>query len=352
MLSPEFVTLCQTAIDNVQKAHKLLSSKGSDAFLERTVFPETNKILSQIDKDNVVIIERQTCMTAHFGGDNNVSLAGYRMRGSVETALEICHCEFLNILSTLEESLRVRFNPIIENPVFKSAASFLDTKSYSSIDIKELSKAASVLVEALESLLEANGFNPDALQTEINLLYTHVVQFLSNCSPDKCWQRLFKIKETLGIKNVLHLAEISLVIPLSNAEAERVYSFLWRVYTKERTRLNNSTLEDILRVRGDRDYSDEKYEKAIELFMTNNPDGTERKRTRRPAGHNYPSNRKTTKKSVREESQVAALSELVRSSDEEEVTDYVNVEDIPLSDISLSDSSDGDDSDPDCVSLF
>ena len=117
--------------------------------------------------------------------------------------------------------------------MIKSAATFLDTKSYRSMDIEELLKAASVLVESFKLLLEANGFNPDALSTEINLLHTHVEQFLSNCSPDKCWKRLFELKETLEIKNVLHLAVISLVIPLSNAKAECVYSFLWSVYTKE-----------------------------------------------------------------------------------------------------------------------
>ena len=30
--SPEFITLCQTVINNVQKAHKLLRLKGVDAF--------------------------------------------------------------------------------------------------------------------------------------------------------------------------------------------------------------------------------------------------------------------------------------------------------------------------------
>ena len=64
------------------------------------------------------------------------------------------------------------------------------------MDIEGLPKAGSVLVESFELLLEANGFNPDALSTEINLLHTHAVQFLSNCSPDKSWQRLFKLKET------------------------------------------------------------------------------------------------------------------------------------------------------------
>ena len=107
--------------------------------------------MSQIDKDNnVVIIKNQTCMTAHFGGDKNISLEGYRMRRSVEDALEIYHREFLEILSKLEKSFRVRFSSIIDNPVIKSAATFLDTRSYSSMDIQELLQAASVLAEAFK----------------------------------------------------------------------------------------------------------------------------------------------------------------------------------------------------------
>ena len=209
--------------------------------------------------------------------------------------MEICHHEFLKIQSKLEESFKVRFSSITENPVIKSATTFLNKRSYSSMDIQELVQTASVLVETFKSLLEANHFNPDTLATEIKLLHAHAVQFLSNCSPDKCWQRLFKMKETLGIKSVLHLAEVFIGIPLSNAEAERIYSFLWRVHTKERTQLNNSTMEDIIRVRGDCDFPDKKYEKAIELFMTKK-EGTEQKTPRRPAEHNYPSSRRTTKK--------------------------------------------------------
>ena len=58
LISPEFIMLCQTVINGVQKAHKLLSSKRVDAFLEKNVFPETNKLLSQINENNnIVIIE-------------------------------------------------------------------------------------------------------------------------------------------------------------------------------------------------------------------------------------------------------------------------------------------------------
>ena len=90
LISPEFITLCQTIINNVQKAHKLINSKGVDAFLEKNVFPETNKLLSQIKQDNTVVItECQTRMIAHFGRNKNVSLESYRVWGSLENALEM-----------------------------------------------------------------------------------------------------------------------------------------------------------------------------------------------------------------------------------------------------------------------
>ena len=87
--------------------------------------------------------------------------------------------------------------------------------------------------------------------------------------------------------------------------------------------------------------------------MTKKQDGTDRKGTRQPAGHRYPSNRKTTTKNVTETSQASALCELVESSDEE-ATNYVDVDDVPLSDISFSDYNKSDDyeSDLDNMSLL
>ena len=50
--------------------------------------------------------------------------------------------------------------------------------------------------------------------------------------------RQFFIKEMqLGVINLLHVIEISLVTPLTNAESERVFSFLWRNFSKERSSL-------------------------------------------------------------------------------------------------------------------
>ena len=62
--------------------------------------------------------------------------------------------------------------------------------------------------------------------------------------------------------------------------------------------------------------------------MTKKQDGTERKHTRWPAGHKYPSNRKTMKENVTETSQASALCELEESSDEE-ATNSVDVDNTP-----------------------
>ena len=76
------------------------------------------------------------------------------------------------------------------------------------------------------------------------------------------------MKNELGIVNILHIAELCIALPISNAESERVFSFLWRVFSKDRQSLSNSTLEDILRLRCDTDFSESRYKRAIEMYLT------------------------------------------------------------------------------------
>ena len=134
--------------------------------------------------------------------------------------------------------------------------------------------------------------------------------------------------------NILHIAELCIVIPLSNAECERIFSFLWRQLTKERRRLGNDTLELILQLRSDKDFSPERYDHAIELFLSQYPDGTVRKRKRHVDGHTYPSERKKVNQNElpsliefrnfldREESIKNIDLELISSSEEESSSDF------------------------------
>ena len=79
-------------------------------------------------------------------------------------------------------------------------------------------------------------------------MFTHVRKFLSGNSPLCCWPQLFQLKSSLGLKNILHIAEICIVVLLSNAESEQMFSYLWRQLSKERMSLNHETLERILQL--------------------------------------------------------------------------------------------------------
>ena len=75
-------------------------------------------------------------------------------------------------------------------------------------------------------------------------------------------------------------------------------SIFWFIFSLQ---LKNDTQEAILRVRGDRNFGNSCYERAIAMFMTQHPNGDLRKSQRRPAGC-APHKRPKRKKSVVPES--------------------------------------------------
>ena len=137
------------------------------------------------------------------------------------------------------------------------------------------------------------------------------------------------------MKNIFHIAKICVSIPLSNAEYERIFSFLWRQLTKDRLSMNNETLERALQFRfGTGDYSIEQYDHAIDLFLTEYPDETVRKKRRQPDGDNYPSKRK---KATNVQSKPSSLTEI-----NEALQQATTINKIDRADISSSDSEDND----------
>ena len=119
-------------------------------------------------------------------------------------------------------------------------------------------------------------------------MFTHVRKFLSGNSPLRCWPQLFQLKNSLRLKNILHIAETCIVVPLSNTESEQVFWYLWRQLSKEWISLNHQTLETILQLwSAGKDYHTETYDHAIDLFLTEFPNDTIRKRPCHTGGHNY-----------------------------------------------------------------
>ena len=153
-----------------------------------------------------------------------------------------------------------------------------------------------LLMLLFRPLFEANNCDIDRLKSEFRILINHIVHSHNKTSPPKVWPQIFRIKENLNVVNVLHIVELSIAVPLSNAECERFFSYLWRTLSKDRLSLSRETQENLLRVRGDTNFEAEKYNHAVDLFLTVYPDGTTRKRARHLDGHLYPKKRKSSGK--------------------------------------------------------
>ena len=151
---------------------------------------------------------------------------------------------------------------------------------------------------------------------------------------------LFSLKHELGIKNFLHVAEISIVLPICNAEPERVFSFLWHAFSKECQLLKNDTLEDILCLRFDMDYKPSKYDHAMELLLSKYPNNNVRKRGHHLDRHYYPKKQKSCGQKNKLSVNVDLLQETISSSSQEE--EERNIENININEISNEEWSDSD----------
>ena len=233
----------------------------------------------------------------------------------------------------LKGTLETCLNPLLENDAFKSISLILDSSSYQHTTIDSLIMDLGVVKLHFNDMLTATNCNTVNLNQEFEVLHDHVTRFLSRPSPEKCWPIVFKIGSDLGITNLLHLIEICLVMLLANAKAERLFSFLWQVFSKEHQSMKHDTLEMLLYLHGDADFQKEQYVDAVSKFMTEYPDGTIRKQKRRLASTNYPSSRKSAKKS-KLNSAAAALELLRLSADEGDDLKERNLQDTPLDEIS------------------
>ena len=52
-------------------------------------------------------------------------------------------------------------------------------------------------------------------------------------------------------------------MPLANAEAEHIFSFLWQIFSKEPQSMKQETLEMLLYLGSDADFQKERYADAV-----------------------------------------------------------------------------------------
>ena len=103
--------------------------------------------------------------------------------------------------------------------------------------------------------------------------------------------------------------------------------------------MNNETLGRILQFWfGTGDYSIEQYDHALDLFFTDYPDGTARKKQRQPDGHNIPSKRKKATNAQSKPSSLTEINEALQQATTIDKIDLVDSEDNDQENIDVSES--------------
>lgn len=105
------------------------------------------------------------------------------------------------------------------------------------------------LVNWYKDVLTKNGCDVAAMQTEWRMLKILVKGQFMDKSYTGLWEVMLTTKPFFSdFKNILHLVEIMLVLPISAAQCERGFSAQNRIKSKVRNCLSVSTLEDLVRI--------------------------------------------------------------------------------------------------------
>ena len=105
------------------------------------------------------------------------------------------------------------------------------------------------LVEWFGPILQRNGCEIESVAGEWRQLKLTIFNQFMNKSLSGLWSLLLtKEPYCTEFKNVLHLVEIMIALPISTAQCERGFSAQGRIKTAARTRLNPETVGDLIRI--------------------------------------------------------------------------------------------------------
>lgn len=117
LLTPELLTSIMSAKKALNKVQKLIRQCGSSTLTDfPQFFPAASGIITQLESDDIVINDRNRV----GGNDSNSSIQGFRLRGSLENALDRTKDRMLKILDVLVDVIKNRFAEIVENPIYNA----------------------------------------------------------------------------------------------------------------------------------------------------------------------------------------------------------------------------------------
>ncbi|KAK6168655.1 hypothetical protein SNE40_019847 [Patella caerulea] len=255
LLVPEAVTLMKALIQTLEKLKELVHEKGSDALYMEEYFPTLAKLCWPFLKEDIpdqLLTGRHATRGNHIfpaqsvGDSNKKSFHGYVMTTNLEEALLLDITNIEPILENLCVNIKQRFSNFTDNPIYSAVANLLDTKGYQFKDEADIKQSIPLLIEHFSTVLAANCCDTLKIQHEFDTVHLQVKTFLKNSSSHNVWPQLFQSRLDLAIDNILHLAEIAIVVPISSAEVERVFSKFVKILTKDRQSLKNQSVRGVL----------------------------------------------------------------------------------------------------------
>ena len=205
----------------------------------------------------------------------------HKYETTIVRAMDIYCSAITNIYSKVE----ARFSSLLDSVIFKNIPLLLDTSALPKDDSaifgdKEIN-------DHFNALLGKNGCDVQRINKEWIRLKLFILPILQNNQEEsylEIWRRSFANTELMSdCKNVMHLFEIVLVVPFTNAIVERVFSRMNRVKTDFRNRLSRSRLDTCLRGGEDRtSIEDFNPDRVIECWWN------EKRRRLQSRPHNYP----------------------------------------------------------------
>lgn len=154
-----------------------------------------------------------------------------------------------DILCSILECFTERFDK--SDSVFNALVKVLDTELYpqaeadNSYGLDELR----LLVKRFQEILTANGCDVMKIESEWDDVKELVATTgLKGAKYTDAWAKLFTSSKKDTLSNILHLVEILLVVPISNATLERMFSAMNRVHTDWRNCLGEKRVENLLRI--------------------------------------------------------------------------------------------------------
>ena len=232
VLQNEEICLYQS-IESVMKTKKSLEKLKATPFRQ---LPIVKKVINRIKEEE---IEDSTCH----------SYQGFEI-ANVSSSMEYLERHFSSWIDGVTSNLRSRIKAQ-DIDLLSHSVTILATHGWERQESTDFGHPA---LEAIVSkfeipLTKVSGFEEDKVTEEWDNMVEYARQYLNLTDNYKViWWKLFNAPVASGWKNVLVLVELLYCFPVANGTLERVFSQLKQIKDDFRCSLNESTLDELLRI--------------------------------------------------------------------------------------------------------